>query len=152
MGGFAFPERAGSAPPRKVIRRPVPIFDRVPAGFFDEANVVREYDQVEQIVLSEEELQYDDHAFALRVKGDSMIDAGILEDDIVIISPNTRVINGDIAAVTYQVVEITLKKFYREGSVIVLQPCNAAYHPITFSDPEELDVPGKVVLVRRKLF
>ncbi len=135
----------------RVKRRPTPVFDKIPAGFFDDANVVQEYDSIEQIVLSEDELGYDPRAFALRVKGDSMIDAGIFEDDIVIVSPGTEVRNGDIAAVGYRNVEITLKKYYREDAVIVLQPCNSRYPPITFTHPEEINLLGKVILVRRKL-
>jgi SOS-response transcriptional repressor LexA len=133
-------------------RRPVPILDRIPAGFFDEANVVRDYDFVEQIVLTEEELGYDPQAFALHVKGDSMVEAGILEDDIVIVSPNTEVKNGDIAAVSYKNVDITLKKFHNFDDVIVLQPCNSSYPPVTIANLEDVKVLGKVILVRRKLF
>lgn len=135
----------------RTYRRPAPVFDRIPAGFFDEANVVLDYDNIEQIVLSEDELGYDPKAFALRVKGDSMVDAGIFEDDIVIVSPNTAVTNGDIAAVSYRNVDITLKKYFQEGTVVVLQPCNSRYPPHTFPDPEEIRVLGKVILVRRKL-
>ena len=134
-----------------VRRRTAPVFDKIPAGFFDEANVVQDYDNIEQIVLAEDELGYDPKAFALRVKGDSMVDAGIFEDDIVIVSPGTQVRNGDIAAVSYRNVDITLKKFFQEGSLIVLQPCNSRYPPITFADPEEINLLGKVILVRRKL-
>ena len=134
-----------------VKRRAVPIFDRIPAGFFDEANVVRDFDYIEHIVLAEEELGYDPHAFALRVKGDSMIEAGILEDDIVIVSPGTEVKNGDIAAVSYGNVDITLKKFHNFGDMIVLQPCNSTYPPVTIANLDEVKVLGRVILVRRKL-
>lgn len=134
-----------------ISRRGVPIFSKIPAGFFDEANVVREYDHTEQIVLTEDELGYDPLAFALRVKGDSMNEAGILEDDIVIVSPSTRIINGDIAAVRYGNVDITLKRFHDFGEVIVLQPCNSAYPPVTITDRDEVTLLGRVILVRRKL-
>jgi len=132
-------------------RRSVPVYDRIPAGFFDEANVVRDFDNIEQIVLTEEEIGYDPKAFALRVRGSSMVNAGILEDDIVIVSPSSHVENGDIAAVGYQGVDITLKKFYCLGEVFVLQPCNPEYPPVTITDPDELSILGKVILVRRKL-
>ncbi len=138
-------------PLQLVSRRGVPIFSKIPAGFFDEANVVREYDHTEQVVLTEDELGYDPLAFALRVKGDSMIEAGIFEDDIVIVSPSTRIVNGDIAAVSYSNVDITLKKFHDFGDVIVLQPCNSAYAPITITDRDEVSLLGRVILVRRKL-
>ncbi|MEP0814193.1 MAG: helix-turn-helix domain-containing protein [bacterium] len=142
----------GRLDPSKIVRRGAPVFSKVPAGFFDDMNVVHEYDDYEQLVLAEDELGYDPKAFALRVKGDSMVEAGIFEDDIVIVSPNTKVANGDIAAVKYGRAEITLKRFYMDGETIILQPCNSKFRPITFSNPEDVTVLGKVILVRRKLY
>ena len=80
-----------------------------------------------------------------------MIEAGILEDDIVIVSPGTEVKNGDIAAVSYGNVDITLKKFHNFGDMIVLQPCNSTYPPVTIANLDEVKVLGRVILIRRKL-
>ncbi len=132
-------------------RRAIPIFDKVPAGLFDEANVVYEYDDLEQLVLAEEELNYDPQAFALRVRGDSMVECGILDGDIVVVSPNTPVKDGDIAVVSYEGRETTMKRIFFADDHVVLQPCNSNYKPIVVPKDEKLKILGKVILVRRKL-
>ncbi len=137
-----------ASPPK---RRAIPIFDKVPAGLFDEANVVFEYDDLEQLVLAEEELNYDPQAFALRVRGDSMVECGILDGDIVVVSPNTPVRDGDIAVVSYEGRETTMKRIFFADDHVVLQPCNSSYKPIVVPKDEKLKILGKVILVRRKL-
>ncbi len=133
-------------------RRAVPVFDSVPAGYFDEANVVEAYDDVEKLVLTEEELAFDPKSFALIVKGDSMMEAGILEGDVIIVSPNTKVVDGDIAVVQISGRETTVKIVYFEDEdSLLLQPANSAYKPSLLKYPEEVEILGKVVLVRRKL-
>jgi len=132
-------------------RRAVPVFDRVPAGFFEEANVVEAYDDIEKIILTEEELAYDPKAFALVVKGDSMTEAGILDGDVLIVSPSTRVVDGDIAVVQIGSRETTVKIVYFEDDSLLLQPANSAYKPTILKYPSEVEILGKVVLVRRKL-
>lgn len=70
--------------------------------------------------------------FALRCKGDSMIDANIFEGDIVFFKETPIVENGQIAAVVIDD-EATLKKFFKTESSIILQPCNSSYEPIVVS-------------------
>lgn len=73
--------------------------------------------------------------FALTVKGDSMIEAGIFEGDIVFIKKTPIVRNGAIAAVLLlDSNEATIKKFYKKDSHILLQPCNSHYEPIITRD------------------
>lgn len=145
--------RVGTAPRAgKIKRRSVPVFDKVPAGYFEEANVVQDYDDIERIVLAEEEIAMDPRAFALRVKGDSMVEAGILEDDVVIVSPSMQVGDGDIAVVKYQGSDTTLKRVYFQDSVVLLAPCNSFYKPVMIFNPEDVQILGKVILVRRRLF
>ena len=67
--------------------------------------------------------------FALRVKGDSMQDAGIVDGDIAIIEQQNTVRNGEIAVVMLDEA-VTLKTFYRENARIRLQPENSEYSPI----------------------
>ena len=133
-------------------RRAVPIFDTVPAGVLKEANVVEAFDEMEKLILTEDELAYDPRAFALVVKGDSMIDAGILDDDIVIVSPSTPVGPGEIGVVQINRRTTTVKKIYIEEKGVMLQPANSNYKPQIISYPDEVEILGKVVLVRRKLF
>ncbi|OGK10744.1 MAG: hypothetical protein A2Y63_05025 [Candidatus Riflebacteria bacterium RBG_13_59_9] len=132
-------------------RRAIPVFDRVPAGFFDEANVVEAYDDIQKLVLTEEELAYDPRAFALIVKGDSMTEAGILDGDMLIVSPNTSVVDGDIAVVQAGGRETTVKIVYFENEGLLLQPANSSYKPTLLKYPQEVEILGKVILVRRRL-
>ena len=132
-------------------RRGIPVFDTIPAGYFDDANVVEVHDDIEQLILTEDELAYDPTAFALIVKGDSMVEAGILDGDLIIVSPNTRVVDGDIAVVQLNGRETTVKIVFFEDDSLLLQPANSAYRPMTLRYPDQVEILGKVVLVRRKL-
>jgi SOS-response transcriptional repressor LexA len=136
---------------RQMARRSAPVFSRVPAGYFDEANVVEAYDDVEHIALTEEELGYDPKSFGMYVKGDSMIEAGILDGDLLIVSPNTRVVDGDIAVVELNRRETTVKIVFYEQDHLLLQPANSAFKPMMLRHPDQVKILGKVVLVRRKL-
>jgi len=131
-------------------RRGIPVFDRVPAGFLEDANVVQAYDDIEKIVLAEDELGYDAKAFALVVKGDSMIEVGILDGDVLIVSPATRVEDGDIAVVQVNRRETTVKIVYFEGDCLLLQPANSHFKAVLLKYPDEVEIMGKVILVRRK--
>lgn len=84
--------------------------------------------------------------FMLRVKGDSMVEAGILEDDLVLIRHQPSVNNGDIAVALIED-EATIKRFYKEKDYIRLQPENYRLSPIIVQDVEIL---GKVVGLIRK--
>ncbi len=90
--------------------------------------------------------------FALRVEGDSMIDALIHDGDIVIMRQARRVENGEMAAVWLRDRgETTLKRVYWEGSRVRLQPANPTMKPIYIDDPTQVEVQGKVVMVIRRL-
>lgn len=87
--------------------------------------------------------------FALTVQGDSMIEAGIFDGDIVFIKKKPIVNNGRIAAVLLlDSNEASLKKFYKKEDHILLQPCNSFYEPIITKD---VLVIGECVGVFRKL-
>jgi len=89
--------------------------------------------------------------YALKVQGDSMIDALINDGDIVILKHQDRVENGQMAAVWLTDEEsTTLKKFYREGKQVRLQPANPTMDPI-YVPTDHVEVQGKVVLVIRQL-
>lgn len=88
-------------------------------------------------------------AYALRVKGTSMIDALVDDGDVVIVRPVDSVKNGDMVVAWLQAEkEVTLKRLYNEGERIRLQPANSTMSPI-YVDPENLEVQGKVVAVLR---
>ncbi|MEO0563044.1 MAG: transcriptional repressor LexA [Chloroflexota bacterium] len=89
--------------------------------------------------------------FALRVKGDSMIDAMNAEDDIVLFRKQSIANNGDMVAVWLaDRSETTLKKFYHEGNRIRLEPANENYEPI-YVDAAYCQIHGKVLSVLRRL-
>ena len=132
-------------------RRAIPVFDTVPAGLLKEANVVEMHDDVPKLVLDEEELGFDPKAFALVVQGDSMVEAGILDGDILIVSPNTPVGSGEIGVVQVNKRTTTVKKIYIEQGRVILQPANSMYKPQVLSYPDEVEVLGKVIVVRRKM-
>lgn len=83
--------------------------------------------------------------FMLRVKGDSMIEAGILEDDMVLIRSQPKVENGDIAVAMIEG-EATVKRFYKDKDHIRLEAENSSFSPIITKDAEIL---GKVVALIR---
>lgn len=95
-----------------------------------------------------------DDCFALRVKGDSMIDAHIMEGDLAVIRPQADVENGEIAAVMVADLlnEATLKIVQRYRHTLTLVSANKAYKPMTFTGNERKQVSliGKMVGLIRK--
>lgn len=90
--------------------------------------------------------------FALRVKGDSMIDAMVNDGDIVVMKKVERARNGEMVAVWLNDrSETTLKHFYLENGRVRLQPANPTMQPIVIDDPSTVEVQGKVVLILRQL-
>ncbi len=91
-----------------------------------------------------------DDLFALRVKGDSMIDAFIADGDIVILRRQQTAHNGEMVAVWLRDrQEVTLKRFYREGRMVRLQPENRQMEPI-YVDARQVAIQGRVVGVIRR--
>jgi len=86
-------------------------------------------------------------AFMLRVQGDSMVDAAILDGDLILVRPQRTAENGEIVVAMLED-EATVKRFYREAGRVRLQPENRAMAPIYASDVEIL---GRVEAVIRKL-
>ena len=90
--------------------------------------------------------------FALKVKGESMIDAMISDGDIVIMKPTIKADNGDMVAIWLpNRDETTLKYFYKEKDQYRLQPANPTMQPILIDKNEPLEIKGKVVMVIRSL-
>ncbi len=86
-------------------------------------------------------------AYALQVKGESLIEDGILDGDYVVIEKTTEPVNGDIVVAIVDDNLATLKKFYREDGRVVLKPANATMEPIY---PNHLIIQGKVSALVRK--
>jgi repressor LexA len=128
---------------RKAMRSPgLPVVGRVAAGepLLAEENI-EEYVEVPEAIGGE------DSDYVLRVQGDSMRDAGILEGDYVVVKSADDATNGEIV-VALLGDEATVKRFYREKDRVRLQPANKAYKPIRTRDAQLL---GRVVGVFRKV-
>ena len=90
--------------------------------------------------------------YALQIKGDSMIDIGILDGDIVIMKPTREALNGELVAVWLNDRdETTLKYFYKENGSVRLQPANPTMQPILINDPSIIEIQGKVIMVIRQI-
>lgn len=85
--------------------------------------------------------------FALRVRGDSMINAGIFHGSLVYVDQNATVTNGDIAITLVNGYEATIKRFYRYGNKVVLRPENSTMQEQVY-DVKEVKVLGKVKAVK----
>ncbi len=93
-----------------------------------------------------------DQLYALRVHGDSMIDAMVNDGDIVVMKKVDQARNGEMVAIWLaDRDETTLKYFYQENGRVRLQPANPSMQPIIIEDPSIVEVQGKVVLVIRQL-
>lgn len=124
----------------------IPIIGRVAAGI--PLNSVENYEG--SLVIDSSFLKKDEDAFALRVKGDSMINAGINDKDFVIVSPKEQARNGDIVVAVLND-EATVKKFEFINNKIRLIAENNAYSPIEVKREDDFKVIGKVKGVVRWL-
>ena len=88
--------------------------------------------------------------FLLRVRGLSMIEAGILDGDYVVARAQPEANQGEMVVAGIPGGEATVKTYKRDGDQVVLVPANAAYEPMVFS-PDEVTLYGKVVTVMRKV-
>ena len=120
----------------------IPIVGRVAAG-----EPILASENVEGTLPVPREVVKEDTCFALRVNGKSMIEAGIFEGDIVIVRSQNYADTGDIVVALLDE-EATVKRFFRDGSKIRLQPENSVMSPIIVDDAQIL---GKVVGLFRRM-
>jgi repressor LexA len=122
----------------------VPVMGRIAAGVPIEAIQTRSH----TIAVPPEMLTGGEH-FALEVRGDSMIEAGILEGDVVVIRKADTAATGDIVVALVDDEEATLKRLRKRGASIALEAANPAYETRIFG-PDRVRVQGKLVgLIRR---
>jgi repressor LexA len=130
----------------RVVR--IPVVGRIAAGSPIEA--IEDPSDVVELPIG----SVPDNCFALRVRGMSMIDDHIDDGDLVVVRPQQRVDNGDIAvAIVNDITEnggATLKRFYLEGETVRLQPRNPDMQPILVP-ADQVEVRGKVVKLLRDL-
>jgi repressor LexA len=122
----------------------IPVVGRVAAGY----PILAEENIEGHLTIDRNMIGSRTECFGLKVRGDSMINAGILEGDLVIVSPQKDAANGDII-VALLGDEATMKRFSVENGNILLIPENEKYQPIPVNNPEEFSIIGKVIGVFR---
>ncbi|KMY53718.1 MULTISPECIES: transcriptional repressor LexA [Bacillaceae] len=129
-------------PRQKVIN--VPLIGKVTAGM-----PITAIENIEEYFpLPERLAPADEHVFMLEIMGDSMIEAGILNGDYVVVRQQQTAKNGDIVVAMTEDDEATVKRFFKEKDFIRLQPENSSMEPIILSSATIL---GKVIGVYRDI-
>jgi repressor LexA len=137
------PSSRSSLPPRPT--RVVPLVGDVAAG-----TGVLATENVEELLPLPEDFTGTGSLFMLRVRGESMIDAGIFDGDYVVVRQQPDAENGDVVVAGINGDEATVKTFARKRGKVVLTPANPSMSPMEL-DPAETTVYGKVVTVLRRL-
>ncbi len=122
----------------------VPVMGRIAAGTPVEAIQTKSH----VINMPSDVLSTGEH-FALEVRGDSMIEAGILDGDIALIKKTEGADTGDIVVALIDEEEATLKRFRRRGASIALEPANTAYE-VRILPPNRVRIQGKLVGLFRR--
>ena len=135
---------SGAAIERRPTRH-VPLVGDVAAG-----TDVLAQENVEELLPLPEDFTGDGQVFMLRVRGDSMVDAGILDGDYVVVRQQEEVAKGDVVVAGLPGGEATVKTYGRRGAKVVLTPANPRLEPMVF-DPADISIYGRVVTVMRRL-
>jgi repressor LexA len=124
----------------------IPIVGRVAAG-----SPILAMENIEgSVIIDPSFIKKAEDAFALRVRGDSMINAGIFEGDVVIVSPNQKGKNGDVIVAMLDD-EVTVKRLEMKNNLIKLLPENDDFQPIQINEKSRFSIIGKVKGVVRWL-
>ncbi len=121
----------------------LPVIGEIAAG-----GPIEAYQEVSETIPVPEMLAPSGDAYVLRVRGDSMIEAAIMDGDYVLIRPQDTARNGDIVVAQVEENAVTLKRFYKENGRIRLQPANPNYPPQVYDD---VRIQGKLIGVIRRL-
>jgi len=135
---------SGAAIERRPARH-IPLVGDVAAG----TNVLAQ-ERVEELLPLPEDFTGEGQLFMLRVRGDSMIDAGILDGDYVVVRQQDTAERGDVVVAGIPGEEATVKTFSRNGSKVVLTPHNPTMEPMVFP-ADSVTIYGRVVTVLRRL-
>ena len=124
--------------------RELPLLGKIAAG----TPIAAIQHERERLPVPESMLGRGDH-YVLEIEGDSMIEAGILNGDLVVIRKGDTAVNGEIVVALVEGEEATLKRLRRKGASIALEPANRNYETRIFG-PDQVEVQGKLVgLIRR---
>jgi repressor LexA len=141
---IALEPTTGAAVERRPVRH-VPLVGDVAAG-----TGVLAAEQVEELVPMPADLTGEGELFMLRVRGDSMIEVGIFDDDFVVVRSQPDAENGDIVVAGIPGEEATVKTLLRKRGKIVLRPANDAMEDLVY-EPDEVRIYGKVVTLLRRM-
>jgi len=123
----------------------VPVVGNIAAG----TPILAEQNIEDYVPLSDDFTRGNSEVFVLKVKGDSMVNAGILDRDYAIIKKQDTALNGEIIAALLDDEEATIKRFFKGEDIIRLLPENDKIEPI---ETKNVKVIGKVVGILRKYF
>lgn len=135
---------SGAAVERRPVRH-IPLVGEVAAG-----TDVLAHENIDELMPVPADMTGDGDLFMLKVRGDSMIDAGILDGDFVVVRSQTTAANGEIVVAGIPGEEATVKTYQASGDTITLVPSNERLSPMVF-DADEVQVFGRVVTVMRRL-
>ncbi len=122
----------------------IPVLGRIAAG----VPITAIQDEIDR-VAPPVDFADSEHHYALEVKGDSMMDAGILDGDIVVLKRTDSAQSGDIVVALIDEEEATLKRLRRKGDSVALEAANPAYETRIFG-PDRVRVQGRLVALIRK--
>jgi repressor LexA len=142
---LSYDEVSGAGSIERRPTRHIPLVGQVAAG-----TDVLAHENVEELLPLPQDFTGDGQLFMLKVRGESMIDAGILDGDYVVVRQQPTADAGDIVVAGIPGEEATVKTYSRQGDKVVLLPSNAAWEPMVF-EPNEVEVFGRVVTVLRRL-
>jgi repressor LexA len=128
---------------REALSPSLPLLGYVAAG-----RPIEAVSNVEEVSVPESFISHRG-GFVLRVRGDSMIDEHIQDGDLVVVQPGQSANSGDMVIALVDGENTTLKKYYREGGMIRLQPANPTVEPILVAEGR-LTIQGRVVGVIRR--
>jgi len=121
--------------------QPFPLLGQIPAGPVSEAiEATEEFELTEFFSPGEH--------YLLRVRGESMIDDGILDGDLAVVRPQSECEQGEVVVALVEGQEATLKRFYQQKFRVKLQPANELMEPI-YVKPDQVDIRGVVVGIIR---
>ena len=127
----------------EAVANAIPVIGEIAAG-----GPIEAYQDVSEAVNVPDLINTSSSTYLLRVRGDSMVDAHIMDGDLVVIREQQTARDGDIVVAQVEENSVTLKRFFKERDRVRLQPANEAYEPQFY---EDVRIQGKLVGVIRRV-
>ncbi len=121
----------------------IPVIGEIAAG-----GPIEAYRDASEMVTVPDVINTNADTYVLRVRGDSMVDAHIMDGDLVVIREQQTAHDGDIVVAQVEENSVTLKRFFKERNRVRLQPANESYEPQFYDD---VRIQGKLVGVIRRV-